>query len=367
MQCRSIALSVLTLFVFSCDQDKPTAPSETEGSAKSQAESSTVASQDLVCFDSNVINSIIDILSSPPSRSSSSGDDSSSGDTSSGNLTFEYEQLTFDGNSLQPAWSPDGQEIVFTKDDGTYVDVYVMDSEGNILRQLTTDGNSSDPSWRADGERIYFVSDGDIYSVNPDGTDKQLIVSDGRNPSTRYRDSTEGISYNTHYSFLAFSFDGSIFMKVVTRYVLTSTDFYRMTAKDNSTYDYQPEFNPISPFYQAGASHTYDIVFTRRTLIADGDDTWNIHIVDQDHVEQQLTFDDDSWGPTWSSTGRYIAFASSPDAGWDIYVMEPNGANRRQITFDGNAYQPTWHPNERRIAFTSSGNIYTVQFSPEQR
>ena len=355
---------VLALAACSGQDGNPITSSDTEGSAKSHAESSTVVSQDLVCFDPNVINSIINILSSPPSRSSSDGDDSSSGDTSSGNVTSEYEQLTFDGNSLEPAWSPDGQEIVFTKDDGTYVDVYVMDSEGNVLRQLTTDGNSSDPSWRSDGERIYYVSDGDIYSVNPDGTDKQSIVSDGRNPSMLYRDSTGGIA-PTSYQYLAFSYDGRIFLKWVSRYsVFSTTEWYELTPEDDSKYDYQPELDPTSSFYDSSTDlHAWDIVFTRRSIITDGDDTWNIHVVDQDGDEQQLTFDGDSWSPAWSPTGRYIAFAS----GWDIYVMESDGRNRRQLTSDGNAHQPSWNPNERRIAFTSEKNIYTVQFTSDER
>ena len=358
---------VFVLAFLACSGQERITSSETESSAKAQAESSTVVSQDLVCFDPDLINSIINILSSPPSRSSSGGDDSSSGDTSSGNVTSEYEQLTFDGSSLQPAWSPDGQEIVFTKDDGTYVDVYVMDSEGNILRQLTTDGNSSDPSWQADGERIYYVSDGDIYSVYPDGTDKNRIVSDGRNPSMHYIESTGGFN-PTYYRYLAFSYDGRIFLKWVSSFgFLSTTEWYDLTPEDDGKYDYEPELDPTSPFYESSEEHLYDIVFTRRSIITDGDDTWNIHVVDQDGYEQQLTSDDNSWGPAWSPTGRYIAFASATNTGWDIYVMESDGRNRRQLTFDGNAYQPSWHPNERRVAFTSQRNIYTVQFTPDER
>ena len=289
----------------------------------------------------------------------------------SGNASSEQRQLTFDGNSLEPAWSPDGHEIVFTKDDGTYVDVYVMDSEGNILRQLTTDGNSSDPSWRSDGERIYYVSDGDIYSVRPDGTNKQLMVSDSRNPSMRYGVSTGGGlgSIATYYYYLAVSYDGVIWLKLDSYYLnIGDSHWYVLTSADDSKYDYQPELNPTSSFLETSTDlHWWDIVFTRRSIITDGDDTWNIHVVDQDGNETQLTFDDNSWGPAWSPTGRYIAFASDTNTGWDIYVMAANGQNRRQLTFDGNAYQPSWHPNERRIAFTSQKNIYTVQFSPDQR
>ena len=198
---------------------------------------------------------------------------------------------------------------------------------------------------------------------------KKRIVSDGRNPSMRYSVSTGGGlgTFSTDWYFLAFSYGGVIWLKLDTYYLSSSTYWYDLTPDDDGKYDYQPELNPASSFADDTSDIRWDIVFTRRSIITDGDNTWNIHVVDQDGNETQLTLDGNSWGPAWSPTGRYVAFASDTNTGWDIYVMEANGQNRRQLTFDGNAYQPSWHPNERRLAFTSQKNIYTVQFSPDQR
>ena len=250
--------------------------------------------------------------------------DSSSLDTS-GNTSSEQRQLTFDGNSLEPAWSPDGKEITFTYDDGDNFDIHVMDTEGNLLRQLTTDGNSSDPAWSANGGYIYFVSDGDIFSMeSEDGSDWWRRAVNSRNPSMSYR----GSSFGRYWDYFAFSYQGTIQVSVKSN-LSRSPSYYLLTNGDE--YDYQPDLNPVHV-----SSSDYDIVFTRRTDITDGEDTWNIHRVDQDGNEYQLTFDDVSWGPAWSPTGRYIAFASVGPDGWNIYVMEANGQNRRQLTFDAN-------------------------------
>lgn len=343
---------VFVLALAACSDQEGNPINSSKESAKAQAASEATANQEQVCFDHNVINSIIDILSNPSNTRGSDGDN---GDTS-GNISFGYNQLTFDGNSLEPAWSPDGQEIAFTYDDGYNVDIHVMDTEGNFLRRLTTDGFSSEPAWSANGEDIYYVSGGDIHVMDQNGLGKRALVSGSRNPSVRYRESTSFVSFLEYF---AFSYQGTIQVYFKSN-LSSSVNYYRLT--DGDEYDYQPDINPAHV-----SSVDYDIVFTRRTDITDGGDTWNIYVVNQDGNEAQLTFDGVSWGPAWSPTGQYIAFASVGNDGWNIYVMEENGQNRRQLTFDGNAYQPSWHPNERRIAFTSQKNIYTVQFTSDQR
>lgn len=213
----------------------------------------------------------------------------------SGNPSFGQHQLTFDGKSLQPAWSPDGQEIAFTYDDGNNVDIHVMDTEGNFLHQVTSDGISSDPAWDEDGDRILFVSSGDIYSINPDGSNRNLLVNNSRNPSVRY--SYKASAWTASY--YAYSYLGNIEIYFSGQ---IRGSYFALTEGDE--YDYQPDIDPTS------SSSRYKIAFTRRTDFTDGEDTWNIHVVDQDGNETQLTYDGVSWGPAWSPTGQYIAFAS---------------------------------------------------------
>ena len=66
-------------------------------------------------------------------------------------------------------------------------------------------------------------------------------------------------------------------------------------------------------------------------------------------------------GPSWSSDGRRIAFASnSGDGSGDIYVMNADGTGVTRLTNNSAGdWSPSWSPDGRRIAFNSnrSGNL----------
>ena len=62
------------------------------------------------------------------------------------------------------------------------------------------------------------------------------------------------------------------------------------------------------------------------------------------------------WDASWSPDGSHIAFTSSRDRNWEIYVMDTDGSNQQRLTNDP-AYDsaPSWSPDGSRIAFMSSG------------
>ncbi|MGH8532850.1 MAG: TolB family protein, partial [Gammaproteobacteria bacterium] len=86
----------------------------------------------------------------------------------------DKDRLTTVGDNSYPVWSPDGQQIAFaSRLDGDW-EIYVMDANGTDVRRLTHDkGNDRFPSWSPDGRRIAFASnrggDWEIYAVDPEG------------------------------------------------------------------------------------------------------------------------------------------------------------------------------------------------------
>ena len=69
--------------------------------------------------------------------------------------------------------------------------------------------------------------------------------------------------------------------------------------------------------------------------------------------------------PTWSPSGRQIAFTSGMDGNDNIFVIDVDGSNRIQITNNpADDRHPDWSPNGDSIAFQSHRNgswdIYTV-------
>ena len=59
--------------------------------------------------------------------------------------------------------------------------------------------------------------------------------------------------------------------------------------------------------------------------------------------------------PSWSSDGGSIAFSSTRDGNYEIYVMGRDGSNPRNLT-DSDAYDgwPSWSSDGRSIAFSST-------------
>jgi len=81
----------------------------------------------------------------------------------------------------EPAWSPDGQSIAFSSNNGVTSDIWVATGGGQTLTQLTSKAlNNRQPAWSPDGKKIAFVSDrggsNDIWIMNADGTGQTRLT-----------------------------------------------------------------------------------------------------------------------------------------------------------------------------------------------
>lgn len=108
----------------------------------------------------------------------------------------EIWNITEDGNNLvqltnntgidrDPAWSPDGNIILFASDQDSpgLTEIYQMNADGSEITQLTNDNASSyAPNWSPDGRRIAFATDrggdSDIYIMEPNGEGPILLTVD---------------------------------------------------------------------------------------------------------------------------------------------------------------------------------------------
>ena len=98
-------------------------------------------------------------------------------------------QLTdLDENEQHPAWSPDGERILFTY--GSVVsnlDIYVMDADGSNVTRLTEHPERDQrATWSPDGSQVAFVSQRDgsvaVWIMNANGGGARKLV-EGREPS----------------------------------------------------------------------------------------------------------------------------------------------------------------------------------------
>jgi hypothetical protein len=84
-----------------------------------------------------------------------------------------------------------------------------------------------------------------------------------------------------------------------------------------------------------------------------------ISTINVDGTGLTSVIDDDGQGwtymsPAWSPDGSKIAFGSSRDGGWDIYVINADGSGLRRLTNHvARDDSPAWSPDGTKIAFTS--------------
>jgi Tol biopolymer transport system component len=99
-------------------------------------------------------------------------------------------------NNNQPAWSPDGAKIAFVAARGTCFDgeqIYAMNADGsNVVNLTNTSGrdhplNNGAPAWSPDGQHIVFVRsftrfsvrNDEIFVMDADGSNQAQLIDDG--------------------------------------------------------------------------------------------------------------------------------------------------------------------------------------------
>src|SRR5262245_54710577 len=93
------------------------------------------------------------------------------------------------GKGFNPAWSPDGRRIAFTRNDG----VYVMQADGSGARKVATNRyveSSGAPTWSPDGRKLAYIACSapflsrpcehqtgfDVYVIGLDGSDRHRVT-----------------------------------------------------------------------------------------------------------------------------------------------------------------------------------------------
>lgn len=90
-------------------------------------------------------------------------------------------RLTNDaGTDGDPAWSPDGKRIAFTRQGNFGPTVWVMNADGSGQHQITAPaaGSAADPTWSPGGTKIAFAAftnGWNVVIVNDDGTSPQSL------------------------------------------------------------------------------------------------------------------------------------------------------------------------------------------------
>ncbi|NJD53817.1 MAG: hypothetical protein FIB07_13230 [Candidatus Methanoperedens sp.] len=227
-------------------------------------------------------------------------------------------------SDVNPAWSSDGTRIAFVSNRDGNNEIYVMNADGSNQQRLTSSTSSDiNPTWSPDGTRIAFATNRDtgswvgyeVYVMNANGSNQQRLTNntvDDVNPTW----SPDG----TRIAFIT-NKDGNYEI-----YVMNADGSNPQRRTNNTASDGNPAWSPDGTkiaFVRNSGTWVADIYITNAYTCQECTGTAPTDL------SQSPSADAD---PAFSPDGTKIAFATSRDGNYEIYIMNPDGSEQIRVT-----------------------------------
>lgn len=240
-------------------------------------------------------------------------------------------QLTSDlSDNTYPLASPDGRWITFQSDRDGNFDIFVVNIVGGQLRQLTRNSVWDRlPAWSPDSDWIIYSSDVrddgtfDLYRIRPDGSQNEVVYSDGRrNSHARYSPDGRYIVFTSGEK-----------LRDANTWEIALLD----TQTQSVTFLTQNEYRDSSPSFSPDGER---ILF----ITTIGDDT-AIATMNLEGEDRKIIHDGtgNEWASSYSPDGNFIVVTTTIEGDDQLLLMEADGSNVQQITSSGGAYA-SWIP-----------------------
>jgi Tol biopolymer transport system component/TolA-binding protein len=309
-----------------------------------------------------------------------------------GRATGKPEKLIEGGYKYQynPSWSPDGNQLVFTRfDDEVYKDIYTISVDNGNLNPLVVSPEEEDfPVWSPLGDRIVYKKENDLWITSENGDDSKMIIENGGSNTFFSSDSKWLFHYGRENSHL-YSFEKKKNYKLeiptqIGRFASFSPNDKKMYFY-KSSYDWKggmkivsvsggPSFNP-SAETEVLYRHSW-IPDSKKILAVSNDENGNfqykiisltgekprpIEIIKENFSGTPIPI---TISPDLDHLMFYIEHEESGES--DLYVVpfsmeEAKTTGPAKLIFEGwiggGAY---WSPDGNKIAVVHKGNIWKV-------
>jgi len=273
-------------------------------------------------------------------------------------IMTEIPFTSLNGLEYTPAFSPDAKQIAYywKENDATEPKIFIKTiATGETQRLTDQPGEERYPAWTPDGQNISFAREENIYIKSALGVgSEKLICSENSkgehcwSPDSKWLVFSESdINNNDNLCLLS--------VETGEKRSLTSN-----SKKIRWEVDILPAFSPDGKkiaFYRSLGFERGDIY----TIIVDGNKI------------DQLTFDDkDIQGLTWTSDSREIVFSSKRSGDFRLWRIPASGGTPTMLTTGLKAAYPTISLDGKKLAYSElriEQNIWRIKIpnSPNQK
>jgi TolB protein len=264
--------------------------------------------------------------------------------------------LTQIERGLDPAVSPNGQRLAFTRwdqPDG----VYVANIDGSNEKQVFAAPKAMSPQWSPDGTKLVFTRlDGGIQD------DKTICF---------FKDFCYTFVADPHFKIgvLDATADYKLSEPKCSNHCFSptwSSDNHTLAYADGTfgilATDTTPNAGPAYNLYTQNTnvqSTRFSPDGTKIAFQARGSNTWNIYVMNADGSNITAVTRDDPLGftsfnsvaPAWSPDGKQLLFLSDRNKKWEFYAVNLDGTNLRQVLKDVTDKTPlTYNFSNERVA-----------------
>lgn len=254
--------------------------------------------------------------------------------TPTSSFNYDIYVRDFDGNSptpvttatehdTDPIWSPDGQQILFSRSPTMgFYDVYVMDAGGANATNLSQASSAVEVGldWSPDGLWILFASNGNLWIMHPDGSGRaQLTLNNLEEWQASWSPDGSTIAVDRQGDLFLVAVDGSSERPLLLR---PESDHDPVWSPDGKKIAFVSKQSGIDNIWIMNADGSQPFSLTN-TILSNNSE------------------------PAWSPDGSRIGFSSDRGGTWDVWMMKPDGTDVVPLT-----QNPASH--ERAVAWESA-------------